>query len=203
MGNRHVAYRASLISLAGGTIQFVYGLLAILFPYPEILASRFELLFALANVGMIGGIVGLLALDVARPRALGVGGGALAILGHVIRIALSVSLMLRPVSPGEDAKVDAAIPASITLMFLGIGLLGIATLRGKRLTGWQAWAPLLVLAAGIITGATFSIDKFVHFILLGLFSALPWLLVGSIVFRQASTRDEVAPASASGSTATP
>ena len=109
MENRQLAYRASLVCLAGSTIQILYGLLAILFPYPAILASRYEALFALANVGMIGGVVGLLALDVGRPRGLALAGGALAILGRAIRVAISVSLVLRPVAPGEDAIVDAAI----------------------------------------------------------------------------------------------
>ena len=197
MEHRQVAYRASLVCLAGGTMQIIYGLLAILFPYPEIVESRFEILWALANVGMIGGAVGLLALDVARPRAMAVVGGALAILGHFIRIVVSVLLILRPA-----AGVDAPIVVTIVLMFLGMGLLGIATLRGKQLTGWQAWAPLLTVVAGFIAASTYSSDKHIHFILIGLFWGLPWLLVGSIVFRQANKRGEVAPAPSSGATAT-
>ena len=34
MEHRQVAYRASLVCLAGATMQLVYGVLAIVFPYP-------------------------------------------------------------------------------------------------------------------------------------------------------------------------
>ena len=143
---------------------------------------------------MIGGIVGLLALDVARPRALANTGGVIAILGHAARATIA----LLPTFPGGDT----AVVATILPMFLGMGLLGIATLRGKRLTGWQAWAPLLTLGAGFITASVYSVDTRIHFILLGLLWGLTWLLLGSIVFRQANKRGEVAPASSSGATAT-
>jgi hypothetical protein len=66
-------------------------------------------------------------------------------------------------------------------MLLGMGSLGIATLLGKHLTGWQAWTPLLVPAFGLITAAFYSINQFIHFILLGLWG-LPWMLVGYVVF---------------------
>lgn len=195
MEHRQVAYRASLVCLAGGTMQLVYGVLAIVFPYPRIIEHlQFDVLWALANVGMIGGVVGLLALDVARPQAMAKAGGVIAVLGHAARAAIS----LIPTFPG----IDAAVVATIVPMFLGMGLLGIATLRGKRLTGWQAWAPLLTLAAGFITASVYSVDKHIHFILLGLFWGLTWLLVGSIVFRQANKRGEVAPAQSSGATTT-
>jgi hypothetical protein len=44
--------------------------------------SPYEVLWVLANVGMIGGVVGWLAMDAAQPRLVGLVGGALAIAGH-------------------------------------------------------------------------------------------------------------------------
>jgi hypothetical protein len=193
--NRHRFVRyAGLVCLAGATIQVIYGLLALLFPYPEITESRYELLWALANVGMVGGVVGWLALDVARPRWVAVVGGGLAILGHLIRIGVSVVLILRPSAP-----VDAPIVGTILLMFLGMGMLGIGTLIGKRLTGWQAWAPLLTVAAGLITATFYSIDKVVHFVLLGLFWGPAWMLVGYLVLDQTSKRGHLAHAASNRS----
>ena len=59
------------------------------------------------------------------------------------------------------------VVGTIVLMFGGMGILGICTLRARRLVGWSRWAPL-VLAAGLVAAPFCSIDKLVHFILLGL-----------------------------------
>jgi hypothetical protein len=203
MEHRHLAYRAGLVCLMGGGIQILFGLLAILFPYPRVLDARLDFLFLLANVGMIGGFVGLLALDAGRPRPLALAGGALGIIGHTIRIVLSAMLMRRPVLPGENAIVDAAFLACILLMYLGMGMLGVATLRGKRITGWRAWAPLLTLATGFIAGATFSFDVYLGNILAGLLWGAAWLLLASVVLRHASGRTQVAQPPSPRATATP
>jgi hypothetical protein len=54
MNNVHRAYLASVVCLAGATIQIIYGLLAIPFgPYTEMNAGWDEILWALVNVGFI------------------------------------------------------------------------------------------------------------------------------------------------------
>ncbi|MFL5801574.1 MAG: hypothetical protein ACJ8CR_07505 [Roseiflexaceae bacterium] len=80
MNNLHRARLASQVCLAGATVQIIYGLLAILFPYWESDYEWAEALWAVANVGMIGGAYGLFALDVARPRWLAAIGAALSCL---------------------------------------------------------------------------------------------------------------------------
>jgi len=137
----------------------------------------------------------ILALDAARPRALALTGGVIAVLGYAARAALS----LIPVFPDFDMAVVATIPP----MVLGVGLLGIATVRGKRLSGWQAWTPLLTVAAALVTAAAFSIEENLNFILLGLLWGPAWLLVGGVVFRHASSRAQRAEAPAPGLTAMP
>jgi hypothetical protein len=78
---------------------------------------------------------------------------------------------------------------SIVLMFAGIAMLGAAmlgaaTLRRRhaaapprcgagRLSGWPSRAPLLVLIGGLVTAPFYTIDKVVHFILLGLLWGRP------------------------------
>ena len=69
-------------------------------------------------------------------------------------------------------------------MLLGLALLGTATLLGKQLIGWRAWTPLLIPLVGLMIAMVFSINLYIHFILLGLWG-LPWLLVGYVVFTQA------------------
>jgi hypothetical protein len=202
MENRHMAYRAGMVCLVGSTIQIIYGLLALLFPYPRILDSQFEFLFLLANGGMLVGVIGLLALGTSRPRPLALFGGGLAILGYAIRMALSATLIMNPATPGDGSIANLAIPVSINFMFAGLALLGIATVRGRHLPGWQAWTPLLALAAGIVTAATFPIDKHIHFILLGLLGGLAWSLIGYVTIRHASSHARAAQTSSSQATAT-
>jgi hypothetical protein len=194
MDRQRTARIAGLVCLAGATVQVVYGVLAVAVGYPAIVEPRYEVLWALANAGMVAGAVGWLALDVARPRPLAMAGAALAVLGHVIRIGMSVVLVARP-----DAAVDGAIAATIPLMFLGMALLGIGTIRGRQLSGWRAWAPLLTVAAGMFAAPWYSIDKAVHFALLGLLWGPAWLLVGYLVAstaRAQTTQTPTGPGSA-------
>jgi hypothetical protein len=105
---------------------------AVIYPYPAIMSlePRYELLWALVNVGMVGGVAGWLALDVTRSRRVALVGGGMTILGHLLRIALSV------VPIAGSAVADGAIAATMLLVFLGIGILSVDTLRGNRLAGW-------------------------------------------------------------------
>lgn len=183
--NSRRARRAGLVCLAGASLQVLYGLLAVLFPYPAIAESGFEILWGLANVGMIAGVVGWLSLDVARPRRVAVIGGGLAILGYLLRIGVSVVLLLNP-----DAAVDAVIVVTILLMFAGMGVVAVGTLLGRQMSGWQAWVPLLTVAAGLIAATFYSIDKVIHFIVLGLLWGLAWMLLGYLVWNRAAESAE-------------
>lgn len=80
MNQSQLVRSASSIGMAGTAGQVLYGALAVFFPYPTITDSGFEVLWALANIGMVAGIVRLLALDVAQPRSAALLGGGLAIL---------------------------------------------------------------------------------------------------------------------------
>jgi hypothetical protein len=94
MNNVHRAYLASVVCLAGATIQIIYGLLAIPFgPYTEMDAGWDEILWALVNVGFIAGALGLLFLDVGRPRRLAVIGAAVSVLASLSRIVASIIIM--------------------------------------------------------------------------------------------------------------
>ena len=92
---------------------------------------------------MIANIVTWQSIRVAT-RRLALVGGVLAILGHTFRVMISLAIEARP-----GAAVNLPIVVTITLSFVGLALLGTATLRAKDLTGRAAWAPLLVLAGGL------------------------------------------------------
>jgi len=87
------------------------------------------MLWAVANVGMIGGAFGLLALDVARPRWLAVLGAAINILGNLIRIVASALIIA---GVGADVYTPVVL-SSMPLMMFGMGALGAATLLGLAL----------------------------------------------------------------------
>ena len=76
------------------------------------------------------------------------------------------------------------VVGTIVLMFGGMGILGICTLRARRLVGWSRWAPL-VLAAGLVAAPFCSIDKLVHFILLGLLWGPAWLFLSYVAHEHA------------------
>jgi hypothetical protein len=71
-------------------------------------------------------------------------------------------------------------------MFAGMALLSIGTVVGRRLSGLDRWAPGLVLATGLITAAFYSIERMVHFVLLGLLWGAAWLLLAYVAHREAT-----------------
>jgi hypothetical protein len=181
----------SAVALTGAVLQVVYGVLACAWPYPRITDQPFEAVWGLATLGMIANVLAWLAIGVARPRWLAVTGGALAIAGLAARLVISVVIVADPRIDTDTASVAAAIPVTIVLMFGGLALLGIATRRAHRLNGAAAWAPLLVLAAGLVALPFYSFDRLVHFILLGLLWGSAWLYMALIGYRHV-TADVVA-----------
>jgi hypothetical protein len=179
------------VALTGAVLQVVYGLLACVWTYPRITGRPFEAVWGLATLGMIANVLTWLAIGVARPRRLAVTGGVLAIAGFAARFVISVVIVADPRIDTDTASVAAAIPVTIVLMFGGLALLGIATRRAHRLDGTAAWAPLLVLAAGLVAAPFYSFDRLVHFILLGLLWGSAWLYMALIGYRHA-TADAVA-----------
>jgi hypothetical protein len=177
------AGRLAAAALAGAVLQVAYGVLACVWTYPRITDRPFEAVWGLATLGMIANVLTWLAIGVGRPRRLAVTGGAVAIAGFAARFIISVAIVADPrIGPGS-ASVNAAIPATIVLMFGGLAMLGIATRRAHRLDGAAAWAPLLVLAAGLVAAPFYSFDKPVHFILLGLLWGGAWLYMALTGFR--------------------
>ena len=133
------------VALTGAVLQVVYGVLACVWTYPRITGQPFEAVWGLATLGMIANVLTWLAIGVTRPRRVAVTGGALAIAGFAARFVISVFIVADPRIDTGTTSVVAAIPMTIVLMFGGLALLGIATLRARRLDGAAAWAPLLVL----------------------------------------------------------
>jgi hypothetical protein len=179
------------VALTGAVLQVIYGVLACVWTYPRITGRPFEAIWGLATLGMIASVLTWLAIGVTRPRRLAVTGGALAVAGFAARFVISVIIVADPRIDTDTTSVAAAIPVTIVLMFGGLALLGIATRRPRRLDGTAAWAPLLVLAGGLVAAPFYSFDRRVHFILLGLLWGSAWLYMALTGYRHA-TADAVA-----------
>jgi ABC-type nickel/cobalt efflux system permease component RcnA len=85
MSGGRATRRLGAVAMAGAGLQLVYGVLAVVWPYPQITATALELVWGLINVGMVAGIAAWLAIDVARPRWLALIGGCDRRASHPIR----------------------------------------------------------------------------------------------------------------------
>src|SRR5215203_2343124 len=96
MSSGRAARRLGTVAMTGAALQLVYGLLAVVWPYPLIIAPAPELVWGVVNLGMLAGIAAWLAIDVARPRWLALVGAGVAILGHLMRVAVSIWTSIQP-----------------------------------------------------------------------------------------------------------
>lgn len=184
IGNYKFAKQAGWIAIIGGSFQIVYGLLAIFFPYsPDTYYGWDEALWIIASIGMAGAIVAVLVIEAGKPGWLTWLGGIAALIGVFVRIIASILIIMR--SSWDPLPL---ILLSILLMLGGMFALGIAMLRGNKINGWQAWTPILVSIFGLIVTALFSVNLFIHFILLGLWR-LCWMLVGYVVMSYVSDNE--------------
>ncbi len=181
MTNDRAAGVAGRIGLAGAVLQVAYGVAALLYRYPAITDPGFELVWLVVNLGMVASIIGWLAIGPSTSRRSLYVGGAVAGVGHMLRAGISA---WRIVDPAAD--VDPFIVSSIVLMFGGMTIVGVASLRGRRLERIAAWAPLATVVAGMVTASFYSTDKMVHFVLLGLLWGGTWLALPIIVLRHHS-----------------
>jgi hypothetical protein len=176
---------AGRLAVAGAAVQIAYGVLACIFRHPTIADRPYEVLWGLATIGMIVNVAVWLANRVATPR-LGLIGGGLVMLGGAVRAGISGVIAVRP-----NAAVDLPIVITIMLMFTGLALLGIATVRAHVLTGPSAWSPLIVLAAGLVVAPIYSFDKVMHFILLGLLWGGTWMYMALVGYRHATAASAI------------
>jgi len=184
IGNYKFAKQAGLIAIVCGIFQIIYGLLAIFSPDNlDIYYGWGEVLWIVACIGMASAIVGILVLDAGKPGWLTWLSGIAVIIGVLIRIVASILIIM-----GSSWDTLPLILLSILLMLGGMFALGIAILRGDKINGWQAWTPIFVSIFGLIVTALFSVNLFIHFILLGLWG-ICWMLVGYVVMSYASDHE--------------
>ncbi|MEO0565530.1 MAG: hypothetical protein AAF125_25710 [Chloroflexota bacterium] len=175
MDNYTRATQAGRLAIIFGSFQILYGLLAVFFPYSsETTYGWDEVLWIVSTVGMACAAIGILALGAGKPSWLAWVGGIAVILGVLIRIVASVFVLMR-----LSWDPITLILSSILLLLGGMLILGIALLRGDKVRGWRAWTPVIVTISGFIVAALFSVNLYIHHILLGLWG-FSWMLVGYV-----------------------
>jgi len=150
--------------------------------------------WGLAMACLMGGPLGLLALDAAGGRPLGYIGAGLALLGQATQVAGMAYIIAYPALEADQLFT----PLGAQAISIGMLLLGIACLRAKRLTGWRRLAPLAppvyFLAQLLAIQIPFYLTKGLqpNFILLALWG-LAWVLLGQAI--RSSARERVGGAS--------
>jgi hypothetical protein len=145
-----------------------------------------DIVGACAKLGVIAGTLGFLSLRVARPGWLAIVGAGLALAGTLTQIAGVLSLAFFP-------HADQILtPLGSGLITLGMTGVGIATLRGRKLPGWQAWTPLFVglyfiaQLVAIQIPFVFSRGGQLPFYPAVFLWGIPWMLLGYVIFSQSA-----------------
>lgn len=180
MSRTQLARLAGAIGAAGAVVQIAYGVIALAVGYPAIVDTRlYEAIWGVATIGLAAGAIAWAAADFARPRKAAVLGAGLVAVGGLLRTAVSVLLIADPTT-----AADGPIVASIVLMFGGLAVLGVATVRARILAGSERMLPLVVLIAGIVAASFYTPAPAVHFPLLGLLWGPTWLYLATTALRR-------------------
>jgi hypothetical protein len=143
------------------------------------------LLFGVAVLGLMGGVLGLWSLRVG-------GSGRLPGAATVVALAGLLLWMVGGLYLATDASADQVLtPAGGLVSSIGMVALGIAVLRAGVLGGWRRLVPLLV-GAWFFVQLPLQVAFFIgvrgspsYAVLLGIFGML-WALVGHVVRSHAS-----------------
>lgn len=140
------------------------------------------IIWGLAMACLMGGPLGLLALRAAGGKWLGTVGAGLALLGQATQIVGMAYIFANPAL--ESSQLFT--PLGAQAIWLGMLLLGVATLRARKLTGWRRFTPLIVSAYFVVQIAAVQIPFYLtqgfepNFVVLALWG-LPWILLGLAV----------------------
>src|SRR5579875_451091 len=130
-----------LFCLIGGSLQLCDLPLDVWWSSPTSPVHAVALMiWGLANAALMGGPIGIIAYRFVPPKGTAIAGAGLTLLGNLSQIGGMICYLLLPRSAGGQVLT----PLGGILITLGMLVLGMTTLRGKRLPGWQSWTPLLV-----------------------------------------------------------
>ncbi len=130
-----------LLCLIGGSLQLCDLPLDVWWSAPTSPIHAVALgIWGLANIALMGGPIGIVAYRLVPSGGRAMAGAGLTLPGNLSQIAGMLCYLLLP----RSASGQVLTPLGGILITLGMLVLGMATLSGKRLPGWRAWTPLLV-----------------------------------------------------------
>jgi len=185
MSNPDRARLAGTACLAGGVLQ----LASIATGLGTRTPPAGLVIWGLAMVCLMGGPLGLLALRAAGGRRLGYFGAGLALLGQATQVAGMVYIAVYPAL--EDEQLFT--PLGAQAIWIGMLLLGVATVRAGALTGWRRLAPLAVPAYFVAQVVAIQIPFYFskglnpNYAVLGAWG-LAWIVLGLAIRTTSSQR---------------
>ncbi len=150
-------------------------------------AYLIEAAHALAEIGMLGALLGLHTLQSPAYGRLGKAGFALAFLGTALICLITIVVVFTMDMIGETL-LTVVFSSSALSWFLGFPLLGIATLRARVLPRWQGVLLLAFFPLFLFTLSSYGWG--------GLAFALFWLVLGYGLFSQTGLLDHSSTADA-------
>lgn len=181
------------LCLLGGILQLSDTPLDLWWPTPPSpFHAAARLIWAIANLALIGGPIGIIAGRLVSPGWLAMAGAVIAILGNLSQGSGMIFYLLLP-----DSGVGQALtPPGGILIALGMIVLGSAALLRKRFPGWRTWTPILV---GLYFVAQLLVIQIPFFLSKGhlIFAPLVdlwgffWILLGVVIIRSEAVPAQV------------
>ncbi len=133
-------------------------------------------LFFVALLGQVAGMAGLHALQGGRHVRLGAAGSVVAFVGFALVLIAFIALSL----VGDTSSVGVVVFALLLLLgilapFVGLALLGVATLRARVLPSW--FGVLLIVGLPVVAVLMGSQLVGIGLVVYGVF----WILVGYVL----------------------
>ncbi|GHO93140.1 hypothetical protein KSF_031880 [Reticulibacter mediterranei] len=172
-----------LLCLLGGILQLSDTPLDLWWSAPTSpVHAAARLIWAIANFALIGGPIGIIAYRFVSPGWLTIAGAGVSIAGMLSQASGMISYLVFP----NSSAGQILTPSGGILIALGMVVLGSAALLRKKLSGWQAWTPLLVGLYFIVQLAFIQIPFFLskgHLIFAPLVDlwGFFWILLGVVI----------------------
>ena len=173
-----------LAALVAGAAWIVEGLLTLVVPEqePEVFVSPyfylFNVVFVIAFIGTLGGLIGLHARQAPSYGRIGKAGFVAALIGVALMLVTTVINIAAAGGPIGVAGVIFGMALLVTLV--GFVLYGAATLQAKVLPRWGGVALIIVLPVSLVFGEYGGNALF----------GLMWLAFGYVLWSQRDTTSE-------------
>lgn len=149
--SRSVVWWGALGAVLSGSTFLSLSVASLSIPQPP---ASLDAVFASAWLLTVLPVTGLRAVHGGRDGVLGTVGSAALVLGAIATFVGLVTLVA-----GSPSLEWLALPVGGVLLFLGLVVLGVATLRARVLSRWFGVAMIAVLPLTVITGFVLGVSE--------------------------------------------